>query len=96
MNPALSPVVSSYNGQSFQPVNNNPELNTKFSWCATQAAVGNFLQFNFKRTVLIYGLIVQTHHTDGRWVTLFTMAYSVDGFLWKDYKTGKNAEVCIR
>ena len=59
INPALSPVLLSYNGQSFHPVNTNLELNANFTWCATQAAVSNFLQFDFKRTVLVYGLIVQ-------------------------------------
>ena len=94
-NSSISPVVFSYNVQTktFEPFNGSPELNTGVSWCAAQAELGNFLQFDLKRSFLVYGLIIQSHHKKDRWMTSFKMSYSTDGFLWRHYKTSSSAKV---
>ncbi|XP_031554820.1 uncharacterized protein LOC116291753 isoform X2 [Actinia tenebrosa] len=60
------------------------------SWCSSTLSNTQYIQINLGQVVTVTGIATQGDHTMDKWVTTYTISYSMDGNLWNTYKAGSN------
>ena len=84
------PDVSTYDGSILIPWQGNLRINDESpssSWCANSSDPGKiqFLQLDFKLVKVMQTIAIQSHSSEDKWVTAFTISSSLDGLFWKQY-----------
>ena len=55
------------------------------AWVAKYNDIGQFLQVDFGKPVKVTKIATQGRHEKNEWVTRYTMSYSQDNGVYKDY-----------
>ena len=65
------------------------------SWSANISDNLQWLQINFGNWTKVAGLAIQGKHLTDQWVESFSISFSYDGVLFKDYSEGSNKTVIV-
>ncbi|XP_048584003.1 receptor-type tyrosine-protein phosphatase T isoform X2 [Nematostella vectensis] len=62
------------------------------SWCSATSSSSQYLQVDLGRVTKITGIATQGSPTEDKWVTQYSLKYTLGGSLWLSYKTEQNQE----